>query len=168
MQRDRRLYLIRHAIAHERSDKWPDDTRRPLTHQGMARMRVTVQGLVALRVHLDAVIASPLTRAQQTAEIVAKAFEARPPVMVMPALAPGGSAARVAEALNSQQKAQDIALVGHEPDLGELAAWFLGACHPLPFKKGGICCIHFDQWPPAAKKGTLLWFATPKMLRGLA
>jgi phosphohistidine phosphatase len=164
---DRRLYLIRHAIAHERGDKWPDDTRRPLTQQGIARMRVTAQGLVALRVRLDAVITSPFTRAQQTAEIVAKAFESKPPIMVMPALAPGGSAARVAEALASQHKAHEIALVGHEPDLGELASWFLGARHPLPFKKGGICCIHFDEWPPAAKQGALQWVATPRMLRGL-
>ena len=34
-----------------------------------------------------------------------------------------------------------LALVGHEPDLGELAAHLIGARRPLPFKKGGICRI---------------------------
>ena len=33
------LYLIRHGIAEERGEAWPDDTRRPLTDEGMARLR---------------------------------------------------------------------------------------------------------------------------------
>jgi phosphohistidine phosphatase SixA len=59
-----------------------------------------------------------------------------------------------------------IALVGHEPDLGHLAAWLVGATSPMPFKKGGIARIDVKRLPPA-QDGTLVWMATPGMLRGL-
>ena len=48
-----------------------------------------------------------------------------------------------------------------------LAAWLIGAVRPLPFKKGAVCRIDTDAWPPA-RQGHLVWFATPRMLRGLA
>ena len=32
------LYLIRHGVAEERGDAWPDDAKRPLTEEGMARV----------------------------------------------------------------------------------------------------------------------------------
>jgi phosphohistidine phosphatase SixA len=34
-------------------------------------------------------------------------------------------------------KRHRIALVGHEPELGELAAHLIGASRAMPFKKGG-------------------------------
>ena len=59
-----------------------------------------------------------------------------------------------------------LALVGHEPDLGELAAWLIGAKEPLPFRKGGICLIEAPVLPPG-RNCALVWFATPKMLRAM-
>ena len=70
MPQTRQLYLVRHAIAAERGDKWPDDTKRPLTHKGAARMRQAVEGLRALGVEIDLVLTSPLVRAEQTADIL--------------------------------------------------------------------------------------------------
>jgi phosphohistidine phosphatase len=163
----RSLYLVRHAIAHDRSEKWSDDSLRPLTHEGAARMRRAAKGLYGLGASLDLVLTSPLVRAVETAEILVRAFDPRPPVVTVPALAPGGSPVRVAEALAAHSKARAIALVGHEPGMGELAAWLLGARVPVPFKKGGICRIDVSEWPPA-RQGQLIWMATPRMLRALA
>jgi phosphohistidine phosphatase SixA len=56
-----------------------------------------------------------------------------------------------------------MALVGHEPDLGLLAAWLLGARQPLPFKKGGVARIDVASWPPQ-RNGQLRWLASPKIL----
>ena len=39
------LYLIRHGLAEERGDAWPDDSKRPLTEQGMSRLRKSARGL---------------------------------------------------------------------------------------------------------------------------
>lgn len=167
MPSTRSLYLVRHAVAAERSDKWADDAERPLTHEGAARMRQIAKGLDALGVEVDLVLTSPLRRAAQTAEILAAGLGRHPEVVVLEALGPGGTPARVVDALLPHGKARSIALVGHQPDLGELAAWLLGARMPLPFKKGGVCRIDVPDWPPA-RQGELVWFGTPKMLRALA
>ena len=42
------LYLIRHGIAEERGDDWPDDSKRPLTAAGISRLRKEARGLIAL------------------------------------------------------------------------------------------------------------------------
>jgi phosphohistidine phosphatase len=161
------LYLVRHAIAAERGDKWPDDAERPLTHEGAGRWRFGVKGLAALRIEVDVVATSPLVRAAATAEILVKGLDPKPQLVTLPALAPGGSPPRIVEALAPYSKARGVAIVGHEPDMGEFASWLIGARNPLPFKKGAACRINFSEWPPAAKQGTLVWFATPRMLRSL-
>ena len=40
------LYLIRHGIAEERGPDWPDDGKRPLTSEGISRMKRAANGLV--------------------------------------------------------------------------------------------------------------------------
>lgn len=168
MAQSRQLVLVRHAIAAERGEKWPDDDKRPLTHQGAARMRSAAKGLSVLGVTPDAIVTSPLARAEQTADILVKCLGGEARLVTVPALAPGGSPSAIAEAIGAMPKGRSMAIVGHEPGLGQLAAWLLGARQPLPFKKGGACRIDVADWPPAASSGTLIWSATPKMLRALA
>ena len=161
------LYLIRHAIAEERGDKWPDDAKRPLTLEGTSRMRKASKGLVRLGVKFDVVLTSPLARARQTAEIVAGVFDARPAIVVAESLAPGGTYAGVLSDLEKQARRKRIALVAHEPHIGELAARLAGSRHPLEFKKGAVCRIDIDSLPPG-HPGTLRFFVTPAILRLLA
>ena len=160
------LYLVRHAIAAERGERWPDDTKRPLTSDGISRMRKVVKGLRELDVVAAVVYTSPLVRAVQTAEIVAGGLKPEPELKVLSALAPGGQPAKIAEAIAAHRPPTGVILVGHEPDLGELAAWLIGAKASLPFKKGGVCRIDLAA-PAVARTGQLVWFATPKMIRAL-
>jgi phosphohistidine phosphatase len=158
------LYLIRHAVAETRGPAWPDDTKRPLSHDGAARMRQAAQGLARLGVTFDVMLTSPLVRTRQTAEIVAAAFDVRPQIVAAESLQPGGSVASLTTDLEKQSRRTRIALVGHEPGLGELAARLIGSRHPLEFKKGAICRIDVETLtlsPP----GDVRWFLTPKILR---
>ena len=107
------LYLIRHGLAAERGEAWPDDAKRPLTERGMSRSRKGARGLARLGVPLDIVLTSPLVRTRQTAEIVAAAFDPRPPLVNVDGLAPGGSYQAVLADLEKQSKRARIALVGH-------------------------------------------------------
>jgi len=157
------LYLVRHAVAAARGDKWPDDTKRPLTHKGMAKMRLAVRGLRELGVELDLVLTSPLVRAHQ---ILIDGLESSPDLEITDALEPDRPPTDVAAALGGHPRFRAIALVGHEPGLGELAAWLIGTKEPLVFRKGGVCRIDVPALPPG-RNGRLLWFATPKMLRAL-
>jgi phosphohistidine phosphatase len=162
------LYLVRHAIAHERGEAWPDDRLRPLTEAGAARMAKQARGLAAIGVTFDAVLTSPLVRARQTADILADAFRAAPRIVEAPSLAPGRSPKDTASALREFTRRTSLALVGHEPGLGELAAWLIGLRGPLEFKKGSIALIEVALLPPPAASGELRWLLTPRILRKLA
>jgi phosphohistidine phosphatase len=94
-------------------------------------------------------------------------LKSKPSVSQSDALAPAGTPAAVIQELGKHAKKGRIALVGHEPNIGELAARLIGARAPLEFKKGAICCIEFDVLPPKGT-GQLRWFVTPRMLREIA
>jgi phosphohistidine phosphatase len=160
------LYLIRHGLAEARGEAWPDDTKRPLTEQGVSRLRKSARALARMGVPIDVVLTSPLVRTRQTAEIVAAAFGPRPPVVNVEALAPGGTPTALAAELEKHARRPHIVIVGHEPGIGELAAWLVGMRHALEFKKGGVCRIDVDALPPRGA-GNLRWFLTPKILRSL-
>ena len=61
-----------------------------------------------------------------------------------------------------------VALVGHDPDIGRLAALLIGASSSasIAFKKGGAAALEVDAFPPNGS-GTLLWLLTPRQLRAL-
>src|ERR1035437_7167281 len=160
------LYLIRHGLAEDRGEAWPDDTKRPLSEEGMSRLRKEARGLARLGVSLDIVLTSPLARARQTAEIVAAAFDPRPPIASADSLAPGAQYAAVVADLEKHARKTRIALVGHEPNLGDLAAGLVGARHPIQFKKGAVCRIDVAALSPAGP-GSLRWFLTPKVMRAI-
>ena len=161
------LYLVRHAIAAERGEDWPDDEKRPLTARGVSRFKESVSGLSRLDVAIDEVFTSSLVRAKQTAELLAAGLPGAPPVKVLDALAPGHAPGAVLAQLARDARRRRIALVGHEPDLGELAAHLVGAGRALPFKKGGVCRIDVESLT-TRRAGALIWFVTPKILRGLS
>ena len=160
------LYLIRHGIAEERGEAWPDDTKRPLTDDGMSRLRKSARALARMGVMFDVVLTSPLVRTQQTAEIVASASSPRPPIINVDALAPEGSPAAAIAELEKHSKRTRIAIVGHEPGIGELASKLVGMRAGIEFKKGAIARIDIEMLPPKSP-GILRWFVPPKFLRNL-
>ncbi len=160
------LYLIRHAIAAERGEAWPDDVGRPISPKGGSRFEAGVRGMVWLGVDVDLILSSPLTRARQTAAMLAVGLDLERPVEVLPALAPGHAPGAVVQALRARTRDGRIAVVGHEPDLGRLAGHLVGSPQPIPLKKGGACCIEVARFGPRPA-GELRWLLTPRMLRRL-
>ena len=158
------LYVIRHGLAAERGDNYPDDAKRPLTPQGIERLKRQADGLIELGVDFDLILTSPLVRARQTADVLAAALPSRPTVVNTGALAPGAARGAIVDELAGHAGHRRIALVGHEPEIGELAARLIGARKALEFKKGAICRIDVSALPPAGP-GELRWFLTPRVLR---
>ena len=160
-----KIYLVRHAIAESHSAPKPD-AERALTEEGRTKMKGVARGLRALDVDIDLVLTSPLRRARETAEILAEELGGLEIEELAP-LASGGSPSKVMEGLRPHRKLDSIALVGHEPDLGQLASFLLTGSPstiPLPFKKGGIACVEAELLP-GVQRCTLEWFMTPKQLR---
>ena len=160
------LYLVRHAIADDRGPQWPNDAKRPLTEHGITRFAEGVKGLHDIGVEIDEIFTSPLVRARQTADLLAAGLKHKAHVRVLKTLEPGHGPTVVIERLAEDAKKRRLALVGHEPDLGELASHLLGTKKTIPFKKGGVCRIDVATLP-TARAGTLVWFLPPKILRAL-
>ena len=161
------LYLVRHGIAADASSAFPDDAARPLTDEGMERLRIQFKALRQLDVEIEHVLTSPLVRAMQTAALLKEAFRNAPAVAVVDALRPGGRFDGLMAELARLPDAKGVALVGHEPSIGMVASRLLGAREAIQFKKGAVCRIDVATLPPT-EPGRLQWFLPPRVLRGLA
>ena len=162
------LYLVRHAVAYKRDpDRWPDDSRRPLTPEGEEEFRGAARGLGRVVPEVEVLLSSPYERAWRTAEILAEQT-GWPAPEKFPALEPDIPPEKVVLALESYAGKQSIALSGHRPGLHELAVYLLtgdAGSADMKIKKGGVVCIQFDHAPKAGA-GKLRWLFTPKVLRG--
>lgn len=158
------LYLLRHGVAEDASAAVADE-QRELTDEGRRKTTEAAAGLRALGVAPEVILTSPLVRARQTAELTAQVLEVRT-VETYPPLAPAGGAEAVVRQLKGYSGAE-VMLVGHQPDLGELASYLLTGSQglvPLPFKKGAVAAIEVGSIPPRVE-GELLWFISNKQLR---
>jgi phosphohistidine phosphatase len=164
------VYLIRHAVAHKRDqERWPDDSRRPLTPEGEEEFEGAARGLARVVPEVEVLLSSRYERAWRTAEILA-AQAGWPAPEKLTALEPNVPPEKVVIALQTYQGKQSIALTGHRPCLHQLAVYLLtgdvgGA--DMKIKKGGVVCIEFDD-APMAGAGKLRWLFTPKVLRKIA
>jgi phosphohistidine phosphatase len=154
-------------VAEKRGGDWPDDRERPLTPDGVTGLGRIARGLVRHGVSFDVVLSSPLVRTRQTADILAAASDPRPTVVAVKALAPGGTHRAVVEEIAKYARHTRIGIVGHEPDLGVLAARLVGINGYIEFKKGSVCRIDVESLA-STSTGSLRWFLTPKLLRALA
>ena len=162
------VYLLRHAPAAPRDGKkYPRDDR-PLTKEGLRKLKKSALGLPKIMDAPQHIITSPLKRARDTARYAAKAFRPPPTVQSSPALLPEASTQDVLTLLRKLRNCRSVLLCGHEPQLSQVLSALLQAPHAkFELKKGGIARIDLDALPPVGP-GKLLWLLPPKTLRLLA
>ena len=117
-----RVYLVRHA---EAAPGEPDEARQ-LTPAGREQARELGMRFAADGVRPDIVLTSPLLRARETGELIARAlgsvweFDER--------LAPGATADAVRAAV--AERGEAVVVVAHQPDCGQIAAELTGGAEP--------------------------------------
>jgi phosphohistidine phosphatase len=111
-----RLIVVRHAEA-EPGD--PDELR-PLTPSGRDAARALGEQLA--QEQIDVILTSPLLRARETAEAIARGANA--PVEVDDRLAPGATAAATREAVAG--RGDTVVTVGHQPACSEIVLELTG------------------------------------------
>jgi phosphohistidine phosphatase len=162
------LYLLRHGIAVEPGTRgFEDDFSRPLTPKGRRQLRKNTAAIKELAGKFDLILSSPLVRAKQTAEIVAKALDSKKRLRFTSALGPGGAAAILVRQLEREKPAPEkVLLVGHEPDMSRLVS-LLTSGRPdmqIDFKKGALCKLETEKLT-AGQCARLIWLVTPKQMK---
>lgn len=125
-----RVYLVRHAKA----PPGEPDELRALSDQGREQARLLGERLAREGVRPDTVLSSPLLRARETANAIAKATgtHAEPDAR----LSPGATAEDLRDAVAG--RGETVIVVGHQPDCGRIAAAIAGGPEP-DFKTAGVC-----------------------------
>jgi len=155
-----KLFLVRHAEAVERSGTTPDASRC-LTTKGRLAFRKIARRVRRAGIAPDVIFTSPLLRAVQTAEILAERLEHEGPVVVARELSPGFDLRALRALLSDSGSPAEAAFVGHEPDLGDLAAMLLEVPGGFPLRKGAVLAMEADG---SARKGSakFLWMEDGK------
>ncbi len=160
------LYIIRHAWAgHAGDPEWPNDDERPLTEEGKARFAEVIRKLAKRGFAPQMVVSSPLVRCLQTAQIVVGGVPGKPSLVARDELRPAGDWRKLLRWIAGRKKqVEELAWVGHAPDVGHIAAELLGApSESIDFAKGSVACLWFDE-TPELRGGELCWLATAKLL----
>ena len=158
-----KIVIVRHAEAEEAIP----DAGRKLTKRGKKEFRRSAKALVRMAGPLDRIYTSPLVRAQETADLLARA-QPRIRVREEEQLSPGGRLQALKRWIERQKGT--IAVVGHEPQLGALAAMLIGARAGASVKlnKGGACLIEIDGRGRDGKlKARMRWLLTGDQLSRL-
>jgi phosphohistidine phosphatase len=160
------VLLVRHGRAEIGQGK--ADAERQLTAEGLAELSASCAGLVRSGVALDAVVTSPLTRARQTAAVLARDLGHGLEPAIAEELAPGALADAVLAALATIGPGKCIAVVAHAPDLTSVVAALVvpGGPRTVSFAPGSIACVEFEG-PPALASGKLRWAHAPADLARL-
>jgi phosphohistidine phosphatase SixA len=159
------VYIARHAWAGERGDpRWPDDSLRELTPEGIERYTEVVKALADHGFAPARIVTSPYTRCRQTADIIAEYVDGTPEIDELEALEPGSDLDPLIEWTN-EQGGKDVCWVGHSPDVERLAADLIGdGAARVRFAKGAVAAIGFEGDAANPGGGELYWLATAKVL----
>lgn len=109
------LILWRHAEAEEGT---PDLTRR-LTKRGLKDAQCVANWLAPHLPQNTRILASPALRTRQTAETLQLPFK------IVQALAPDATVVDILNAAGWPSSGSTVVIVGHQPVLGQVAAWLL-------------------------------------------
>ena len=121
-----RVFLVRHA---EAAPGEPDELR-PLTAAGREAARTLGEQLATE--HPTAVVSSPLLRARETADLIARACDLE--ATADESLVPGAAAEELRQA--TRDKGDTVVAVGHQPDCSDIVFELTG--REVSFPPAGV------------------------------
>jgi phosphohistidine phosphatase len=160
------LYFLRHGKAVDPGSIGAgDDFSRPLTGPGFDEMEAEAEAFERLKLKLDLILSSPLVRAKQTAEIVAKRLGLKKRLIVAEPLASGCDLERLRHLLAQHSGSERILLVGHEPDFSSMVGELIGGgAASVEIKKASLAALKTNR-SVRPGSGTLRWLLPPRVLR---
>lgn len=159
------VHILRHGSAEDVLAGGSDVDRR-LTPAGREQLRHVLERAHQAKIAPSLVLASPYIRAIETAEIAAEVLGYRGSIVRTDALAPSASPQQVWEEVRSRRNETQILLAGHEPLLGQVAAYLLHTpALRLEVRKAMLVRIDLDHFA-GDPHGVLKWALPPEVMGG--
>ena len=159
------IYFLRHANAGQKHFSSPEkDEKRPIDKVGEEQSHDVGRALAYIGVTVNVIVSSPLTRAVQTASIVAQELGHEEKIVQDDALRPEATFEEFKALLNRHRDKLAIMVVGHDPSMSEFVNRVLSGGRPMAvveMKKGGVAKVDLELRRPAI----LRWCVTPKVVQ---
>jgi phosphohistidine phosphatase len=163
------IYFLRHANAGSNKAPTPkQDEKRPIDQNGEQESKDVGRVLAHLGVKPDIVISSPLTRAIQTAHLVAEEIGFTDDIALDTALRPEASFEQFQEMLRQYSKAKCIIVVGHNPNFSAFLSLLITKGEvddAVELKKAAVAKVDVGNFKSGNGAGVLQWCLTPKTIR---
>lgn len=160
------VFFLRHGEAGKRVTIPSRDFERSLTASGAAEIEEIAESMKDMDLEFDKIASSPLARALETAEVVARIYKKPSKPEVWDELRPEANRLDLYRRLSKLKQDADVLLVGHDPFLttviGEVISGSLST--KIVLKKGGLARVQFNSFTPKAA-GELRWLLTPKQIK---
>jgi phosphohistidine phosphatase len=154
------VYVMRHAEAIEESETLQDEWRY-LTEEGRSAAGKMSSAIAKIGPKPRLTLTSPLTRAVQTAEIIAEKACRKNVIIASALLLPGSDINELISYIKDGTDAKRVLLVGHEPQLGSLVSTLLGRDNAtISLKKGACVALELDP-KKSDKPAGFLWYLAP-------
>lgn len=134
------LVLMRHAKPLE---EILDFDLRPISQEGKESEKKVCQKLKEKKIIISKLYSSPLLRAMQTSEIVAKKFGV--PIIVLSALGKHFDEDVLLRYIQDAKEEEVLAFMGHMPTIAYFANRLLGKAHFLEICVSGAAVLSFDK-----------------------
>jgi phosphohistidine phosphatase len=159
------LFILRHGEAEPRAADI-DEFDRALTSKGREDVRKVAAWIKSADLSFDLIATSPLKRARETAEIVAKSLGKKSEIW--PSLAPEGGRKALVLEISQLEGTGSLLIVGHEPLLSTFIRQVIAGDDraSILLAKGGMARIkNVTIADPIA--GDLHWLITPRLVQTL-
>lgn len=161
------LFVLRHGEAGKRLGTG-NDAERSLTVAGQKEVEEVAESLTEMNVKLDFIVTSPLKRALQTAEIVARTLKVKNNSLEeWDELKPEGNRQDLYRKLSRFKQESSVMVVGHEPYLSTMISELIfngNGTGKIVLKKAGLARIGITVLQPKVK-GELRWLLAPRHMK---
>ncbi|MGP8125467.1 MAG: phosphohistidine phosphatase SixA [Nitrososphaerales archaeon] len=161
------LYIVRHGESGRSLADLKRDNGRSLTSEGRKEVEEIADSIGSLGVEFDDIASSPLPRAKETAQIIARR-QKKAKFLVWDELRPEGDRRAMLSRLAKMGHESEVLLVGHEPYLTSVVADLMGArSGTILLKKAGLVRVRVTSFAPSVK-GELRWLLSPRVLKSVS
>lgn len=159
-----KLFLLRHGEAERTA---PSDFDRTLTGQGEADSTNVGLFCAKANIYFTHIFVSPITRAKQTARLVAEQLPPAP-IEETEFLTPGTDPKNLFNLLRSFTSESRILCVTHEPFASTCISTLISGTESshIIMKPASLACVETDG-PPVRGNGKLLWLLDAQIIKSL-